>query len=237
MDRRGTLEGIDFPIGKTLQKILIVDDHPLSCKGYELILKNGVEEGKLPLFSIKTTNSLQGAYRYLIEEKLSFDIIFLDIRMAPFPEEKMFSGEDLGKIVRNGFPKTRLVVVTSIVDNHRISTIIHSLNPKGFLIKSEISEPVLIESIQQILHGVPFYSPTVLKLIRSQYLSTIKLDMEEKEFLHLMSIGTPSKDIPKHLPWSMSKVEKRKRILREKLQVEYPGVLALVYKAKELGFI
>jgi len=55
--------------------------------------------------------------------------------------------------------------------------------------------------------------------------------------LYLLSKGLPSKKIPNYLPWSLSKVEKRKRLLREKLSVENKSVLALVQSAKEAGFL
>ena len=154
-----------------------------------------------------------------------------------FPGNKLYSGEDLGKLIRKLYPETKLMVITSLMDKHRLNAIFTSLNPEGFLTKTEVTQETLILALQELLNDNPYYSPYLLKIIRNQHFSGLQLSAEQKEFLYLLSIGVSSKEIPNYLPWSASKVEKQKRTLRDKLGAKSSGVFALVHRAKKLGII
>ena len=49
--------------------ILIVDDHPLTCQGYAVIINNGIEEGKLPKINIDEAYNGKDAYKKLVVAK------------------------------------------------------------------------------------------------------------------------------------------------------------------------
>lgn len=222
------------------KEILLVEDHPMTSKGYELILNNASQNRMLPELNFKKANSLESAYHVLmgkIINKETFDVIFLDIRMCSSEKLKLYSGEDLGKLIRDEAPKTKLIVMTSITSNYRLHSILTSINPEGFLVKTEISELTLSEALEHVLKNKPYFSPQIVKLIKNQYFSPIKLNTEQKEFLYLLSKGVSTKNIVNHIPWSLSKLEKQKRMLKEKFNVEEKSVLALVHKAKKFGFI
>ena len=171
------------------------------------------------------------------ESPTHFDLIFLEIGLPNYPEKDIFNGEDIGKLIRCYWKASKILVVTGLTDHYRLQTILKSLNPEGLILKSETCDKNLILAIQKVITGVPFYSPTVLKLIKNQFIRNNEVSLQERKFLHLLSTGVHSKDIPNHLPWSGSKVEKRKRILKEKLGVEEKSAWGLVHKAKELGII
>jgi len=63
------------------------------------------------------------------------------------------------------------------------------------------------------------------------------LDREEREFLYLLSISVPTHGIPDYLPWSLSKVEKKRRKLREQMDVEERNIMALIHRTLELRII
>jgi len=224
-------------IGEKRLNILIVEDHPLTAKGYELLLQKAVEHEELSQITVKRATSLQEAYALLDSKADLPHLVLLDIRMKAFEEKNWFSGEDFGLHLRQVHPNIKIVVMTSLVDAHRLQGILTNLNPEGFLLKTEIDDMVLVNSVKSVLKNIPYFSPSILRLIKNQFLSGIRLNKEEKEFLYLLSKGVPSKDIPQHLPWSLSKVEKQKRLLREKLGAKYSNVLSLANKAKELGII
>lgn len=73
-------------------QILIVEDHSLTCMGYALILEQAILNGKIPQSKIQQVHSLRKAYQLLIAEGISFDMVFLDICMKPYPEQNLFSG-------------------------------------------------------------------------------------------------------------------------------------------------
>jgi len=111
------------------------------------------------------------------------------------------------------------------------------LKPAGFLIKTDVDPKSLKDAFRQVSNGMRYYSNSIMDLIEGRYLSDIELDDGEREFLYLLSIGVPTTGIPDHLPWSLSKVEKKKRRLREQLKVEEKNIMALIHRARELGII
>jgi|SRR5690606_6651791 len=219
------------------EHILIVEDHALSSAGYKLILEGlgNMEDG--PTYMVKTALTLGAAYDCLMAGDGYFDIVLLDIRMKACPELKLFSGEDLGKLIVERFPDTKIIVLTSILDRFRLDGILKSLEPAGFLIKTEVDPNTLKLALAAISEGDWYYSGSIRNLLRDRYIKGIELDSEEREFLYLLSIGVPSAGIPDHLPWSLSKVEKKKRKLRDQLKVEERNIMALIHKARELGII
>lgn len=222
------------------KNILIVDDHPLTCKGYSLIIKNATDEGKLPKIKIEEAYNGKDAYNKLKDLDLNlskYDIVLLDIQIPVSEKHKIFSGEDLGMFIRKLSPEVKIIVQTGLLDNHRLHSVFMNLNPEAILIKNDLDDVILVQAIIDVFEGVPHYSKTFAKLIRNQFPKDYILDAEDRQMLYLLSTGVSSKDIPNHLPWSSSKVEKRKRFLREKLGVEEKSVLALVNKAKVAGFL
>ena len=135
------------------------------------------------------------------------------------------------------FGDTKIIVLTSILDKNRLNGILKSLKPAGFLIKTDVDPKSLKDAFRQVSNGMRYYSNSIMDLIEAHYLSGIELEREERQFLYLLSIGVPTTGIPDHLPWSLSKVEKKKRKLREQLDVEGKNIMALIHRARELGII
>ncbi len=220
--------------------LLIVDDHPLTCHSYNIIIKNACQKKLLPKIHIEEAHSIAEAYEKLKGKKSSeikFNLLLLDILMPASEKNKIYSGEDLGLFVQKINPNIKILVQTALIDNHRLHNIFKNLNPEAILIKNDLDELTLIEAIKTVLNSEPFYSKTFAKLIRNQFSKDYILDAEDRKMLYLLSTGMPSKNIPNYLPWSLSKVEKRKRLLREKLGVENKSVLALIQRAKDAGFL
>ena len=74
----------------------------------------------------------------------------------------------------------------------------------------------LVTACTKAMNGEPYYSPSILKIIKNQLITDNGFTPPERKFLYLLSTGVHSKEIPRHLTWSVSKVEKQKRILKEK---------------------
>jgi len=220
--------------------ILIIDDHPLTCTGYKIFLDNATEDGILPKCNSEMVYDAKEAFekmKNITKKNPKYDIILLDIQLPPYPEKKIFSGEDLGTRIRELNSTIKIIVLTSLNDNHKLYNIFKTLNPEGLIVKSDIDEINFISAIRDVLSDIPYYSKTFSKLIRNQFSKEYVLDDHDRELLYLLSIGVASKDIPNYLPWSPSKVEKQKRLLREKFEVDEKSSLALVNAAKKAGFL
>lgn len=221
-------------------RILIIDDHPYSCIGYELFLEKAKEEYLIPeikVESVYTTKEAISKIDSISLEQKRYELVILDIQIPPSPEDKVFSGEDLGFRIRKLNPAVKIIVITSLNDNYRLYNIFKNLNPEGLAIKTDIDDKTFVEAVSNVLTEEPYYSKGFSKLLRNQFSKEYVLNNEDRELLYLLSKGFTSKEIPQHLPWSESLVEKRKKILREKLQVEQKGILPLVNAAKKAGFL
>ena len=166
-----------------------------------------------------------------------FDIIFLDIKLPPSDDGKILSGEDIGVKINQLLPNSKIIISTTFNDNYRVQSILKSVNPDGFLIKNDVDTDELIEAIKTVIFDPPYYSKSVIKLLRKQISSDFLLDKIDRQLLHELSIGTKMKDLPDVLPMSMAGIEKRKRQLKEIFNVQENEDRELILKAKEKGFI
>lgn len=220
--------------------VLIVDDHPIIIDSYSRAIHLYEAENESVNFFISKANDCDGAYKLIKEfsqNNKNLDIIFLDMKLPHSKDGKIISGEDLGLKINELLPATKIVVATTFNDNYRIHSILKSLNPDGFLVKNDISTNELITVIDTILNDPPYYSKTVIKLLRNEVANDFLLDHIDRKILFELSIGTRMKDLPNMLPLSIAGVEKRKRHLKNIFNINSPSDKELLDVAKEKGFI
>lgn len=218
--------------------VVIIDDHPLITDSY----KTAVEE----VFSSQNTvtnfvihNNLDSALNDLNNSTVfsEADLVFLDIQLPPSNDKSVLSGEDLGLKIRKKNLLAKIAISTSLNDNFRIYGLLKNLDPEGLLIKNDINKKELLIAIDKIVHSPPYYSQTVLQLMRNQVKSDIRLDANDRKILFELSIGTKLKDLQKVIPMSLSGIEKKRRNLKVLFGVEEEGDRSLVLKAREKGFL
>jgi DNA-binding NarL/FixJ family response regulator len=164
-------------------------------------------------------------------------IVFLDMKLPKSKDGKILSGEDLGLLIRKLLPNPRIIVSTTFNDNFRVHSILKNINPEGLLIKNDITPLELLETIRIIVEDPPYYSKTVLKLLRDQVVNEFILDHYDRKILYELSIGTRMKDLPKLMPLSIAAIEKRKRNLKHMFNVKKMDDRQLMVSAREKGFI
>jgi DNA-binding NarL/FixJ family response regulator len=204
--------------------VLIIDDHPLISNAYMTALLQYSKKKEGISFEIKIVANCDDAVSLMnefYEEKRALDIVFLDIKLPPSEDKKILSGEDLGMKIMELFSDTKIIVSTTFNNNYRIFTILKNLNPDGFLIKNDITPKELLETIHNVINEPPYYSKTVLKLIRIHVSNDFIIDSLDRQILYELSIGTRMKEIPNILPLSIAAIEKRKRILKNIFHIHY----------------
>lgn len=218
-------------------KVIIIDDHPLIIRAY----KEAVEEvfhdsDRKPIYY--TFDSIKGVMDELQSTIFQdVDLAFLDIRLPPSRVHDIYSGEDLGALFREKFPKMPILISTTFNDNFRMHSIIKNIDPDGFVVKSDLTLNVLINAVNSIVNDPPYYSSTVLKMLRKEMGQEYYLDQIDRKILYELSLGTKMKDMPDLVPLSIAGIEKRKRNLKIILDVEGKGDRGLIAAAKEKGFI
>ena len=222
-----------------MNKVLIIDDHPLICDAYKSALQQVMKENESIQLQIEAAPNCDRARDMITNTwtNSGWDLVFLDIRLPASSDRKILSGEDLGEMIRQHHPLAKIIVATTFNDNYRIQNIFKSLNPEGFLIKNDLDPKELVTAIVKILQGGVHYSNTVSTLMRKRLYNEIVVDKIDRQILYELSIGTKMKDLPNVVPLSIAGIEKRKRILKQIFDVEDQGDKALILKAREKGFI
>ncbi|MCH4551767.1 response regulator [Aestuariibaculum lutulentum] len=219
-------------------RILMIDDHPMIIEGYQnTILFTKKEHQEL---SIDIANNCDEAVKLMdksIQQDNPYNLLFVDISLPPSSDGKMTSGEDLAIYAREILPKAKVIILTMFNESFRIHNIIKTINPEGFLIKSDLTSSELASAFQAVLHNPPFYSGTVNSYIRKVDSSDIVIDEKNRKILHLLSQGVKTKNLAPHLDISLSAVEKRKKQLREIFDVQDGQDETLIEEARKRGFV
>ena len=163
--------------------------------------------------------------------------MLLDINLRASTDKKFLSGEDLGIEIKKFFPDVKIVVLTSHNNNYRLNNILKSLDPLGFLIKTETDFAILIEALDSVLGDSPYYSKAILQLMRRHITNDFALDKIDRQLLYQLSKGLKMKDLSNIIPLSQSAIELRKRNLKELFEMEEGNDRNLLLKAEERGFI
>ncbi len=218
-------------------RILAVDDHEMTTLGYKYIL----EDSEFSTFNVK----VEIAKSYDIgKEKIEFsarslryDIILLDIQMFPPQSKDPRSGVDLGLLARKIVPKSKIVFMSSFSDNYRINNIFKSVDPEGYMVKSEIDELSLKSMVETVIATPPYYSAGALAAVRRRMSSDIVLDDQDQKILYHLSLGVHTRDIGELIAIATTTVETRKRQLKSIFSIKNGNDLALIEEARKRGFL
>ncbi|WP_142785717.1 response regulator [Changchengzhania lutea] len=220
-----------------INDILLIDDHPIILNAYENAITKFAENNTNFQFKIYTAICCESALNLINNRNKPFNYVFLDIRLPKSKGSKFQSGKDIGLELKKRFPKTKIVVITGHFDTFTLDFILQYINPHGLLFKGDIVANTVSEALKSAFKNEPFYSITILKLLRKKISSNIILSKVDKLLLSEISKGTKTKDLVKILPLSIGGVEKRKRHLRELFDTLKGNDLTLINAAKEKGFV
>lgn len=216
-------------------KILMIDDHPSQIEGYKTILSYntlGIE--------IETTvaYNCESAFTIITTSKpSSFDMVFIDRSLPPFLEKNLKSGEDLAVLVRDYWPDTKIVIITSHAEAFLLHTIVKKIHPEGLLVKSDFSADELLVAFESILNGATYYTQTVKESLKELLSKEQFLDDFNRQIIMLLSQGFRTASIAEELHLSKSTIEKRKVQIKDYLCIAKGTDEDIVRESRKLGFI
>jgi len=189
--------------------IIIIENEALISRSIEEALK------ATPNFkySLQKTKNYKTAFD-IIKKSTQLDFVFLNIDLLSKDTQRYIVIQNLVETIRENFEDVRLFILTSHHDNYLLLDIITTLNPDGALLKSDIDFNDLIQAIDMVIDDTPFYSKTILRLLRSQFTSHIHLDKTDRLILYYLSKGAKTKDLTDIILLSISGIERRKRNLK-----------------------
>lgn len=218
-------------------RILAVDDHEMTTTGYKYILEAEEFDDFEVRVEIATSFEMGKEKIEFSARSLNYDIILLDIQLFPPHLKEIRSGEDLGILAREIVPESKVVFMSSFSDNLRINSIFKSVDPDGYMVKSEIDEKSLRTMVETVVTKPPYYTAGAFAAIRRRMTNNIVLDELDKKILYYISIGTRTKDIAPLTSVANTTVEFRKRQLKVLFGIENGNDIHLIEEARKKGFI
>ncbi|WP_298551655.1 response regulator [uncultured Algibacter sp.] len=218
--------------------ILMIDDHPMIIEGYQNTLQFAKKDNQE--LTIDIANNCDEAVAFMdksVDKETPYNVLFVDISLPPSSDGSMSSGEDLAEYARKILPDAKIIILTMFNESFRIHNIIKTIDPEGFMIKSDLTSRELASAFQAVLNNPPFYSGTVNSHIRKAITSDIVIDDKNRKILHLLSQGVKTKNLATHLDISLSAIEKRKKQLREIFEVQDGQDETLLHEARKKGFV
>lgn len=216
--------------------LLIVDDHLPIIEGYKSILsfnKSG--------YTIETTaaTSLERAYKIITQEPKTtfFDAVFIDLTLPEYPEQKLFTGEDLVPVVKKHLPNAKIAILTSHAESILMYRILNESNPNGILVKSDFTSEEFLVAFDVIMKGENYYSTTVLNYKKQLVPGNKIFDSYNRQIIQLLSQGVKTKNIQEILHLSKSAVDKRKAAIKEMLDIDKGTDEDILREARKRGLI
>lgn len=218
-------------------RILAIDDHEMTTLGYKYIL----EDEEFVDFDVHLDLANNYALGYEKIERsaksLRYDIIFLDVQLFSSDDDRTETGENLGHLARKLVPESKIVFMSSYSDNYRINSILNSVDPDGYMVKSDIDPKSLKDLVRTIMDDSPYYSSKALSAIRKKLATNVVIDKIDRSILQLLAKGIKTKDMSNHVSLSLPAIENRKRDLKTLFAVDKQNDLALISEARKRGFI
>lgn len=219
--------------------ILIVDDHPMTVNGYINVLSEEEFEGHNLVFT-KALNCKE-AYDLIMEAAgngTPFDVAYLDLSLPAYPDKNIFSGMDLGVLLRNTIPECIIIILTMHSESTLVDRLIKEINPQGILCKSDIDIDEFLNAFKIIFSGDTYLSNKIVKSLKEKVFDNYNLDSYDKQILMRLSEGILTKNIPNYVPLSLSAIEKRKaRMKNMLLQGKGGDDYELIETIKKMGIL
>jgi len=220
--------------------ILIVDDHPMTVNGYINVLSEENFEG----YKLTFTKALdcESAYNLITDANNNgnpFDIAYLDLSLPPYPEKSIFSGMDLGIMLRNTTPDCTVIILTMHSESSLIDRLIREINPQGILCKSDIDIDEFVNAFKIIVFsGDTYLSNKIVKSLKEKVFNNYNFDNYDKQILMRLAEGIKTANIPNYIPLSLEDIEKRKaRMMNVLLQGKVADDDKLIEAIKKIGIL
>ena len=154
--------------------ILILEDHQIIIDVYKKVIEVVNKNLETYMFSVFEAKNCDKALEIIQQNVI--DIVFLDIQIPSSSNKSIVSGEVFGIKMKNLFPKTKIIICTSLNDNLRLNNIFKSVNPDSFLTKSDIDFDDLVSALKNVIFNKKFYSNTILEFLKNQQMVVRKLE-------------------------------------------------------------
>jgi DNA-binding NarL/FixJ family response regulator len=206
------------------RRILVVDDHPLICRGLAQMIND--EEG---LAFCGNASDINEAIRQI--DTVRPHLVVIDISL------KSSSGIELIKAVRARHPGI-FTLVYSMHDESVFAERAFRAGARGYVMKDQPAE-ILIAAIKKVLNGHTYFSDTIITRMLNRFARAEgtepqplinRLTDRELEILQLIGQGLRSGQVAEKLNISTKTVDAHREHIRKKLEIRDSSELAAFAK-------
>lgn len=184
-------------------RLLIVDDHPIVRLGLTALL--GVQD------DVEIVGTAEGGREAMeLLEKVSVDVILLDLRMPGF------SGIQTLEKLQTVAPNARTIILSSFECDEEIYAAVKA-GAQGYLHKEAPAEEI-VRAIRSIRGGHQAFPHRITERLSSDRM-TAGLSRRERQVLELVSKGLTNKEVANTLQISQFTVRNHLNHITEKLDV------------------
>lgn len=216
---------------------LVAQSHPIIMDAYVKSLKTYEADYSNSNFLITSAKTCDEVLWFLSQKQNCHNgtLFFLDLEIQKSISDSIKDCEDLCLEIRQNYEKSKIIISTNFKNAYRISSVIKSIDPDALLVSEDITHEVLNDVIDAVLQNLPYYSKTIIKIIRKQIATDVVVDKIDRKILYELSNGTKMKELPDVINLSLAALERRKRMLKELFNVK--GDRQLINEARDKGFV
>lgn len=217
--------------------ILIVDDHPINVDSYQTLLSTIASNSKAEYLLAFDCKQAYNTITKCEFDRKKIDFAFVDISLPEYPEQKLFSGSDVSLLLRKIFPLCKIIIISMHKEPNWVNQIFKSINPEGFIAKSDINYKCFPEIFQSIEKNETYLSESIKLSKKIMIQKNINWDDYDSKILQLISEGVKTINLPNFMPLSLSTIEKRKANIKKQLILNSGSDKELIDVVKNLGLI
>lgn len=199
-----------------MQKILIVDDHPIVVEGLKMVLTD---------YECQTASSGHECLELL--RPFDPDVILLDINLPDV------SGIDLCKNILEKNKRTKILAISSYNQRSWVTRMMDN-GARGYILKNATDDEIKL-AIQDVLEGRDHFSPEIAEMIvKKPHQEETFLTRREIEILRLIADGDTNVVIADKLCVSPLTVDSHRKNLIMKLDAKNTASLIKIALTKGL---
>ncbi|NHM01479.1 response regulator [Flavobacterium difficile] len=217
--------------------VLVVDDHPFTSDAYINLISKEKDENSFKFVKETNCETAFNSIQFMLKKGKKLDMALLDINLPPYEKGRILSGSDLAVLIREKFPKCKIIMLTMHTEPLLLNKVIKTINPEGFISKNDIDFTTFPNIFFKIKNGENYFSPTINKSIQALVGKTLNWDEYDTQIILLLEKGIQTKDIPNYIDISLSSVEKRKASIKRQLAEQKITDNELITLCKKLKLI